>query len=545
VTIDGTAERTTRSPRLLSSSQLSAAARRLIDESLADPLGGMSPSVYETARLVTLAPWLTGHAERVRFLLRTQRADGGWVSAIPGYRVVPTLSATEALLAVLRTPERPVPGVTRRELTAAADRGLRALLPLLDGERSFPLPDMPAVEHLAPMLIELINGHLDALEPWRDGPRLRPSPQMAPKTAALVRELLRRGQALPQKLLHALELGGEAARGAATVRPEPIGTVGASPAATAAWLGDREPADHEPARRFLESAAAPHGGPVPSVLPITVFERAWMTSWLIRSGVPLAAPPQLPDFLQASLGPAGTGGGAGLPSDADTSSGTMYALALLGRLQRPDLLWRYETDTHFCTWQGENGRSVGTNSHVLEAFGVHLREAAPAERSERHAATVRKVVSWLQEQQQDDGSWSDRWHSSPYYGTVCSAPALAEFGGPQAAPAVDRAVEWVLQTQRPDGSWGLWEGTAEETAYAVQILLLTRREADGRVLAAAHRGGEYLRTVTAGGTAMPPLPPLWHDKDLYTPFRIVQAAILAALHLTCPDGAVPPPRRPS
>ena len=42
-----------------------------------------------------------------------------------------------------------------------------------------------------------------------------------------------------------------------------------------------------------------------------------------------------------------------------------------------------------------------------------------------------------------------------------------------------RAAEWVLATQRPDGAWGRWEGTAEETAYAVQILVAVGRRQPG------------------------------------------------------------------
>jgi halimadienyl-diphosphate synthase len=546
VTIDSAAERTARPtdhsadrPSGGHPTDLAATAQRLVAGLMADPLGQISPSVYETARLVTLAPWLTGHAERVRRLLSTQRADGRWLTTIPGYTVVPTLSATEALLAVLRDPDPRIPGVTRDELAAAADRGLRALLPLLDGERSFPLPDMPAIEHISPPLIEMINGHLDELEPWRDGPRLRPSPQMAPETAALVRAMLGRGEPLPKKLLHALEFAGTAAHGAPSVTPEPTGVIGASPAATAAWLGDRDPGPGGDARRFLESVTAQHAGPVPSVIPITTFERAWSVSWLARSGLPLQVPPGLPAFLQASLGPAGTGGGSGLPSDADTSSGVLYALSLLGLPHPPDFLWQYEADTHFYTWQGENGRSVGTNAHVLEAFGTYLRNVVLAERAGRYRATIRKVAAWLCEQQEADGSWNDRWHSSPYYGTVCCAPALAEFGGPESAAAVDRAVEWVLDTQRPDGSWGWWESTAEETAYAVQILLLARRTPDARVAEAARRGGDHLRIVTGASGTVTSFPPLWHDKDLYAPFTIVQAAVLAALYLTRPDRLAP------
>ncbi|MFB9839674.1 prenyltransferase/squalene oxidase repeat-containing protein, partial [Actinoallomurus acaciae] len=163
--------------------------------------------------------------------------------------------------------------------------------------------------------------------------------------------------------------------------------------------------------------------------------------------------------------------------------------------------------------------------------------------------TIAKVAAWLRGRQRADGSWHDRWHASPYYATACAALALHAFGGPEAAAAVERAVRWTLATQRADGSWGHWGGTAEETAYAVQLLLLTRPGAtpdavppgganvilntgpadrpDSGLLEAAGRGCDHL----ARFPAHPDDPALWHDKDLYRPTAIVRAATLAALHL--------------
>lgn len=74
-----------------------AAAAELVTDLMVRPWGTVSPSVYETGRLVSLAPWLVGHPERVRFLLNGQQSDGRW-GGPEGYALVPTLSATEALL---------------------------------------------------------------------------------------------------------------------------------------------------------------------------------------------------------------------------------------------------------------------------------------------------------------------------------------------------------------------------------------------------------------------------------------------------------------
>ncbi len=144
-----------------------------------------------------------------------------------------------------------------------------------------------------------------------------------------------------------------------------------------------------------------------------------------------------------------------------------------------------------------------------------------------------RLAGWLRGRQNPDGSWPDRWHVSPYYATVCCALALDEFGGPAARDSVRRAVRWVLSTQRADGSWGLWRGTAEETAYAMQSLLLTQTTHDepahGKIIT---QGYAYL--LRSAGRSDDP--PMWIDKDLYFPGAIVRAAILGAMHLAQRQG---------
>ena len=88
----------------------------------------------------------------------------------------------------------------------------------------------------------------------------------------------------------------------------------------------------------------------------------------------------------------------------------------------------------------------------------------------------------------------------------------------------EKAVDWVLQTQKRDGSWGRWAGTYEETAYAIRILSHSRQD----VSEAMTRGAKFMHEW--GDQEHPPL---WHDKDLYTPTRIVRAEGQAALHLAC------------
>ncbi|MET9242340.1 prenyltransferase/squalene oxidase repeat-containing protein [Nonomuraea sp. NPDC003709] len=494
-----------------------AAAEELVQSLMLRPWGQVSPSVYETGRLVSLAPWLTGHLERIEYLIDTQRQDGAW-GAPDGYGVVPTLSATEGILSALT---REGLDTDRERLAGAADRGLRVLATWLSGPLE--LPDMPAIEHIVPSLVDRINQHVEGLP----GRAPIPLPEaMSYDTLHAVRSWVKSGMEVPQKLLHALEIAADEAAGAPGIRPTPIGSVGASPAATAAWLGEGGGPDaHEPARGHLEAVVRLYGGPVPVGLPITVFERGWVLSWLLRAGVPVEVPPEMVADIRAAIGPAGTPAGSGLPADADTTSVALYALALLGAPHEPDSLWGFRSGTHFSTWPGEQGVSVSVNAHVLDAFGEYVRRRPAA--APRYDETIAELAAWIRDCQGPDGNWTDRWHASPYYATVSCALALDAFGGEVSREAVRAAAEWTLETQRPDGSWGRWEGTAEETAYAMQILLLTRGRADPRHIRAADRGHEYLSRSTGGDH-----PPLWHDKDLYVPRAVTRAAVIASSHLS-------------
>ncbi|MCD0448444.1 hypothetical protein LO762_04425 [Actinocorallia sp. API 0066] len=481
-------------------------AQRIVDGLLAQPWGRSSPSVYETGRLVALTPWLAGHDARVRHLLAAQRPDGGWGPPDgPGYRIVPTLSAVDALLS-----EGGPAALEAAEKGLVYVRGLLSELP--------PLPDMPALELISASLIRAVNARRPDAVPV--------PPDLDDGTLDLVRAAATDGRALPVKLLHALEILGPDAVGLATAPVEPTGTVGAAPAATAAWLGPQEPPPSHPARRFLETAARQYGGPVAPGVPITVFERGWVLIALARAGLDFTPHPDLLLSLSGSLGEHGAPAAAGLPPDADTTSGALYALDWLGAPVAPDMLLSYETETHFCTWPGEQGRSVTTNAHVLEAFGRALERGA----NSRYEAAAAKAAAFLRATQRPEGFWDDRWHVSPYYATMSAALALAAYGGPESAETVAGAVAWVRATRGADGGWGGRGATAEETAFALHVLLLADPDGAGPDDPDVRAGAAFLDRWN--GTH----PALWHDKDLYLPVAIVEATVLAAARLA---GAAP------
>jgi len=512
-------------------------AAALLSEMASDPDGQFSPSVYETGRLVSLVPSLLGHRQRIRFLLEHQNVDGTW-GGPGGYALAPTLSATEALLSSLR--ERGAGDEERMpydSIVGAADRGLRALFSRLDNGEALTLPDTVAIEIIVPALIADINEHLG----WFGNAsltglnssygRLRTPRGTNVELLTALRESVSQGQAVPIKLLHSLEVIGTPAQGVLSIETAQ-GSVGCSPAATATWLGDLATrTNHHRSVRYLEAVQAQNGA-VPVAAPLSLFERAWVLASLAEAGLAPTAEHGLVVSIHASFGEFGAAGGHGLPTDADDTATALYALALLEYPRSPDCLWAFQVDEHFSCFPDERTPSTSTNAHVLQAFGACLTPGLP-ERS-RYLEAIGSLVGWLGDHQDAEGSWRDKWHASPYYATKCCAVALADYGGEAGAASVSRAVRWVLETQRHDGSWGRWAGTCEETAYAIQILLRANHSgAEDTIARAAARGCAFLRVEEHRDH-----PPLWHDKDLYTPVRIVRAEILAALHLAHADGLV-------
>jgi squalene-hopene cyclase-like protein/prenyltransferase/squalene oxidase-like repeat protein len=505
--------------RIPARASLTTAAGRLVAEVAADPVGKVTASVYDCGRLVALAPWLAGHRARREFLCRSQRPDRGW-GGPGGYALVPTLSATAALLAELA---RPVEPQARHRLVRAATGGLQALHRLLDPDPAPEIPDTVASELVVPALVQEVNRLAAAASGLPDGLArpLRAPAGFDPRALDRARERCATGQ-LPPAMTYCLEALGTAAAGAPAVRPV-LGTVGCSPAATAAWAGG--PDGPRESLAYLETVQARGGGPVPVVTPIRYFEPAWVLNSLGAAGLAMTAPAALAsllDRLEQGLTSAGAPVAPGLPPDADDTGAVLSALLRHGRVRAPHSLLGYQADGYFRCYHSERDPSLSTNAHVLEALALYLRKR-PGDRA-RFGPAAEVAAGWLLAQQRPDGSWWDKWHASPYYATACTAAALALHGGPGTAPAMARAAAWVMETQRPDGSWGRWQGSVEETSYAVQVLA---RAAPAIADQAIRRARAYLADPPSSTVD----PPLWHGKDLYTPVRVVRAARLAALQV--------------
>ncbi|MFJ6137756.1 prenyltransferase [Kitasatospora sp. NPDC092286] len=488
-------------------------ARHLLEQVDADPWGRFTPSVYETARVHAHLPRLPGAAKRVGWLLDQQRADGRWGTGSTGHQVLPTLSATAALLSHLH--DEPPQG----RIPAAVTRALAAL-------RHIPghgaPPDTAAVELLVPALLAEVNRLLDAPATGRY-PALHHSPRLGPlcgQPADLPTALTHRLHRLPQlpvKWHHCYE--ALAARiPDRLVPPPPTGLLGASPAATAAWLATTPASpSHRPAAAALEATAHRYRGLLPETAPLAAFERLWVLSAFAKTGLLTGAEHLARRWLEPLTEHGSVRGAPGLAPDADDTAMALFVAAELGLPHDHDALAPFRTGDHFACYLGEDIGSLSANAHALLALGACLPHH-PA-----HREAVAALRTWLTSQQTPAGHWTDKWHASPLYATSRAATALARHGGPTARPALRRAAEWAMRTQHPDGSWGIWGPSAEETAYGSQILLAAPTTPTEPLTRARTYLADHLTDALAN-------PPLWQDKTLYTPTAVVEAELLATLH---------------
>lgn len=519
-------------------------AGRLLEQVTVGTGRPLSASVYETARLVRLAPWVWGHHGRVDYLMALQGRDGAW-GGPGGYALVPTLSATEALLHLALARDRPAIRADSATdaadlLATAADRGLQALRSMLgEGAR----PHLPVQARtvgsdiLVPHLVKELNGtlrqadprsaayrrlkhHTFAPFPW-PSPRSLPSPpdHRSPLPNCRIFEA---AGALPGAAPDGMASG--MVDGASGEVPAGGGLVGGSPAATAAWLARRPAAERDSNyARSLEEVARRYGGPVPGLWPATEFEQGHVVAALARAGLGSAVPRELRERLWWWVS-GSTAIGCGPREACAARSAALHALGELGARLPPQTVLLCATVAWARCGPGEPVPSPVAAAHTLEAVGAHA--AAAPEQRPRCTSAIIKLTRWLCENQHPGGHWEDPGHASPYYATSYVTMAMSRHRNRTGFSAVARAGRWIRATQRPDGSWGVWGGTAEETAYALQALLALphdRSSAAGSTVALT-RGAAALRRLSATETGRPPL---WHGKDLYAPVAIIDAVILS------------------
>jgi sporulenol synthase len=114
---------------------------------------------------------------------------------------------------------------------------------------------------------------------------------------------------------------------------------------------------------------------------------------------------------------------------------------------------------------------------------------------------VRRAVHWLQDHQEDDGSWYGRWGICYIYGTWSALTGMLAVGENPEHSSIRRAVNWLISIQHADGGWGescrsdvektyvpLVSSTLSQTAWAIDALIA----AHSQPLPAIQRGIDYI-----------------------------------------------------
>jgi len=114
---------------------------------------------------------------------------------------------------------------------------------------------------------------------------------------------------------------------------------------------------------------------------------------------------------------------------------------------------------------------------------------------------VRRLVDFIKNEQESDGSWWGRWGVNYIYGSWLALTGLKSIGEDMSQPFVRRAMKWYEDHQNEDGGWGetctsykdpslrgTGESTASQTAWAM-MGMLAGGEAENPAL---KRGVEYL-----------------------------------------------------
>ncbi|KAK4174302.1 hypothetical protein QBC36DRAFT_43293 [Triangularia setosa] len=516
-------------------------------------IGSMTCSIYDTAWISMISKvvgdqtvWL--FPSSFTLLLDHQDAEGGWIGH--GTETDVILNSAAAIL-TLCTHRR---GSNTPELTADLDgritRATRFLDQRLRGLNLDASTTLPVgFEMLLPKLLHLLTEEGINLEfPARSTlEKIR-----ALKMARVRLDKLYEGH--KSTLLHSLEAFIGEIDFDRLGQHKQMGSMMASPASTAAYLMNCSTWDDE-AEAYLDHVVlygAGHGsGGVPSAFPSTYFEYTWVTATLLENGF------TQDDLGVSNLGRIGQtlteafeagsgfiGFAEGMELDADDTAKGITALNLIG-LSTPasklvTLVDRKTKEVHFRTYAGERDASITTNCNCLTALS-----ASPD--ASQHVDIIEMALRYLCSKWNTDPiGIRDKWHLSPYYPLMLMTQGLMsalDCWGRGVLPAlplglvldaltvVHQIMGHLVLFQRDDGSW---EGTREETAYAVIAInriasLPTVNPILSHITASLERARGFLRPYLNCD-----LEPehLWIEKVTYGSRTLSQAFLLSALKCT-------------
>jgi halimadienyl-diphosphate synthase len=294
------------------------------------------------------------------------------------------------------------------------------------------------------------------------------------------------------------------------------GSFGASPSATA--YASMQMQNHGADEYVRQVTRLRTDGGIVDVYPINVFEIAWCLQSL------LCARELLPEFdsavksLSNYWSPTGVGHTSdGMIPDSDDTATVLFVLMSAGYYVDPDVFRNFEEQEHFICFPYERNESVRANAAIAESLGLYKT-------NQDVRRMIMKSVRFIRSTMSSDGNWTDKWHISPFYSTLRCISAIRFLD----REATRRSIAWVLKEQRESGAWGIGEGTPEETAYALESLVIAA-EVDASIAALVRQpvyaGYQYLEQSVDSEDYVP----MWIGKTLYTPYTVVRAAVIGGL----------------
>lgn len=461
-----------------------------------------APSPYDTAWMA----WL--YSESREWLIDTQRPDGSWGAELEYFhdRVTATLAAMNAIAATstnghdLKRLQRGIRYVERAIPQLSKDVFETVSFELL-------LPGLVKIGKSLGLKYDLIE---ESIEPFR--------PLYEQKLALIPEEMIYSPK-IP--LAHSLEfIGFDNLDLVAVENVRAInGSIHNSPGATA--FVEVASGKSGRGREYLDTVAQRYNGTAPVHTPFELYEMIWSLHHLSLN-VPLEdLRPAIDPFVQL-LGHVWTDQGVGfstlfVPDSDDTSLG-LRLLHKLGINVDPRVLERFETESHFRCLPYERNLSLDAHIHI-----VHALKGVP--HFPRRDDMLLKALNILGRYLTGDYI-VDKWHVSPYYSTSHAIIGLIGL----ADNIIAKQIDWLLKTQREDGSWTFYpqvpKAAVEETAYALMALMTVYEHRGDIPREAIEKGYRYLADHRAPAEA---LPTLWIHKVLYSPYHIVDAAILSTL----------------
>ena len=155
---------------------------------------------------------------------------------------------------------------------------------------------------------------------------------------------------------------------------------------------------------------------------------------------------------------------------------------------------------HWAEHHWDKGHDNEVMANLLYALSLYDREC--------FSETIVRGISFIETQQEENGSWRSTWYHGPYYGTYVCGRVLMETR--PSSPSVAKASAFLCNNQNADGGWGNNGSDPLSTSLAMLALAQLQQKFKNGYKdwhGCVDRAYDYLiRTREKSGTAWPSCP---------------------------------------